>query len=218
MTAKAVALQRLLARLPSDVLARSGAIEDCRSSLFDPERRSIESAVERRQIEFATGRHLARKLLQTRGVTPTPILRGKAGEPLWPAGFCGSISHSGETCVVAIAPADAYAGIGIDIEYEQIQPEATDLVMTPDELARFDTPTLARLAFGAKEAFYKAVAGLHGELIDFHDVEIHIDGHARTFRVETQTVDRAFVQGLIGLYDAAADASAVACLLPRPAA
>lgn len=50
------------------------------------------------------------------GVAPAAIGRGPAGEPLWPAGTTGSITHKGDIAAAAVARTSEVLGVGIDAE------------------------------------------------------------------------------------------------------
>src|SRR5689334_7800046 len=63
--------------------------------LLHPEERRILNlrACERKQADWIAGRAAARLALEQLGAEDPAILRGDAGEPLWPDGFSGSITH-----------------------------------------------------------------------------------------------------------------------------
>src|SRR6202008_5131954 len=53
----------------------------------------IAKSVAKRRNEFVTVRHCARIALGELGVPPVPILKGDKGEPCWPDGVVGSLTH-----------------------------------------------------------------------------------------------------------------------------
>ena len=53
----------------------------------------IARSVAKRRNEFVTVRHCARLALGELGVPPAPILKGDKGEPCWPDGVVGSLTH-----------------------------------------------------------------------------------------------------------------------------
>ena len=53
----------------------------------------IARAVAKRRNEFVTVRYCARQALGELGVPPVPILKGDKGEPCWPDGVVGSLTH-----------------------------------------------------------------------------------------------------------------------------
>ena len=53
----------------------------------------IAKSVAKRRNEFITVRYCARLALEELGVPPVPILKGEKGEPCWPDGVVGSLTH-----------------------------------------------------------------------------------------------------------------------------
>ena len=53
----------------------------------------IARAVAKRRNEFVTARHCARLAMGRLGVPESPILKGDKGEPRWPDGLVGSLTH-----------------------------------------------------------------------------------------------------------------------------
>ena len=53
----------------------------------------IARSVAKRRNEFVTVRHCARVAMERLGVPPSPILKGEKGEPRWPDGVVGSLTH-----------------------------------------------------------------------------------------------------------------------------
>jgi len=109
------------------------------------------------------------------------IERGSAGEPIWPAGIVGSITHTRDFACAVAAPTAAYAGIGIDSE-KFIDETSCDGIaaacLTPGERKRFlqgsiSTRCMAATAiFCMKEAFYKAAYPRVRRYIEFDEIEI----------------------------------------------
>src|SRR2546423_6154826 len=108
--------------------------------LLGPEASAVASAVPSRQREFATGRAVARQALAALGVAPVPLARGPGGEPGWPAGVVGSITHCAGYRGAAVAPATRAASVGIDAEPDAPLPDGVlDLVSLPAERAALST-------------------------------------------------------------------------------
>ena len=63
-----------------------------------------------------TGRALARQALAAIGIAPVPIPSGPQGEPRWPSGIVGSITHCAGYRACAVGHADSFAALGIDAE------------------------------------------------------------------------------------------------------
>lgn len=55
------------------------------------------------RCEFVTGRACARRALARLGVEPVPVPSGDRGEPFWPDGIVGSITHCDEYRACAAA-------------------------------------------------------------------------------------------------------------------
>jgi 4'-phosphopantetheinyl transferase EntD len=149
--------------------------------LLEEERRLVDHAVERRLNEFMTGRACARRALARIGIAPTtPIAAGTRGQPLWPDGVIGSITHCPGYCASAVARARDVVALGIDAEVNAPLPRGV-LEHVASEREREDLADHCtgvhtdRLLFSAKEAVYKAWFPLTGRSLGFDDVELRLD-------------------------------------------
>ncbi|MBU1209939.1 MAG: 4'-phosphopantetheinyl transferase superfamily protein [Alphaproteobacteria bacterium] len=143
---------------------------------------SLEStATPKRRQDFADGRELANRCLATLGCQPQTIARGKHRDPLWPAGMCGSITHT-EGLAGALAGfrhGNTLAGVGLDAELIT-DLEAADVahVFTERERRILENssaplrPLLATSLFSAKEAVFKAQFPITGLFVDFDQVSL----------------------------------------------
>jgi 4'-phosphopantetheinyl transferase EntD len=183
--------------------------------LFPPEERLVARAVEKRRRELTTGRHCARQALARLGIAPGPILSGPAGEPLWPAGIVGSITHCAGFRAAAVARSTEMATVGIDAEPHEPLPEGVlEVVALPAERIRLDRlaghdPAVRwdRVLFCAKEAVYKAWYPHAQRMLDFDEahVDLHPDPrvpatgtlHAELL-VDGPTIDGRRLHGLAG--------------------
>jgi 4'-phosphopantetheinyl transferase EntD len=135
-------------------------------------------AVAGRRALFALGRAAARQALrELDGTEPVAIPRGSGGEPLWPEGIVGSISHSREVVVAVVGRRRDYVGLGVDVEDlgRGPTPRAARLVCRPSEMEWVDPESgTLRLAllFSAKEAVFKALYPIEGEWLGFADAEL----------------------------------------------
>ena len=84
--------------------------------LFPEEELALGDAVEKRRREFVTGRACAREALAGLGLPPSPIGSGTKGEPLWPPGVTGSITHCEGYRASAVARSSSALMLGIDAE------------------------------------------------------------------------------------------------------
>ncbi len=147
--------------------------------LFPGERRSMGRAVEKRRREFVTGRACARKALGRLGVAPADIPNGPRGEPLWPEGVLGSITHCPGYRACAVARVGDVEAIGIDAEVNAPLPDGVlEVVASRRErklLAAGGPICMDTLIFSAKEAVYKAWFPLTRRWLGFEDVEFRAD-------------------------------------------
>ena len=74
-----------------------------------------DTLVSTRRLEYLAGRLAAYAALQSAGMEQ-PIVGRQDRAPVWPAGFCGSISHSAGLAVAIAARSHHWRAIGIDIE------------------------------------------------------------------------------------------------------
>ena len=157
--------------------------------LFPEEEALVAAAAGNRRREFATARRCARIALADLGVTPAPVLRGASGEPRWPPGIVGSITHCAGYRAAAVARARDVLTIGMDAEPAEGLPEGVlDIVSLPGERERLRGLAAAapgtcwdRLLFSAKESVYKAWFPLAGRWLDFQEADITIGAADGTF-------------------------------------
>jgi 4'-phosphopantetheinyl transferase EntD len=175
--------------LPGQVAVAEAFADEGTAALFAEEEAVVGRAVEKRRREFTTGRACARHALEQLGVTAGPIPSGERGEPLWPAGVVGSITHCSGYRGSVVGREGEFLTIGIDAEPHQPLPEGLiGDVARPEErgplaeLARAE-PGIHwdRLLFSAKESVYKAWFPLARRWLGFEDAVLRIDPRDRTF-------------------------------------
>jgi 4'-phosphopantetheinyl transferase EntD len=167
------------------LLPAAAAVEWARGDLdgvelYPEEAAVVARAVEKRRREFATGRALARSALERLGVPARAIPPGERGEPLWPDGVVGSITHCAGYRACAVAPASELVAIGIDAEPDEpLPPGVLESIARPEELralgerrAREPGVHLDRLLFSAKEAVFKTWFPLTGQRLGFEDATL----------------------------------------------
>ena len=125
-------------------------------------------AVAKRRNERAFGRACARSALAELGLAPAAIAAGAGGEPQWPAGIAGSITHTDDHAAAAVLR--GVAALGIDLESLAHTARVPDLLATVALASERIHP--AALLFSAKESVYKCLYA--GRFLDFHDVELAI--------------------------------------------
>ncbi|MFB6436280.1 4'-phosphopantetheinyl transferase [Streptomyces sp. NPDC056411] len=157
--------------------------------LLPEEERVVARAVEKRKREFAAGRWCARRALAGLGWPPVPILPGPRGEPRWPSGTVGALTHCEGYAAAAVAPRQEVLAVGADAEPARPLPDGIlDAVSLPDERAhlprdRPGAPPLPwdTLLFSAKEAVYKAWFPMTGRTLGFEDAFLTFDPAGGTF-------------------------------------
>ncbi|MGP3593862.1 enterobactin synthase subunit EntD [Vagococcus sp. WN89Y] len=140
----------------------------------------------KRQAEHLAGRIAAVHALRARGETTVPGI-GAAGEPLWPAGVFGSITHSASRALAVVASQP----VGIDLEVlfsPSLCSELADCIVSPQERVRLERCSLPfalalTLVFSAKESLYKAFSHLARPFPGFDSAELlAIDERTLTLR------------------------------------
>jgi len=156
--------------------------------LLPGEALAIATAGPGRRAEFAAGRVVARAALASLGAPAGPVLPGRAGEPQWPGGVVGSITHCTGYRACAVALARDLAAIGIDAEpclalpdglLAEVAGAAERACLTGLGAARPGVPW-DRVLFCAKEAAYKAWYSRTGQRPGLRSMTVQVAG-AGTF-------------------------------------
>ncbi len=164
VAALAAALRELA---PATVATGALAVSAAPLADLDPhEAALVATAVAKRRNEFATGRALLHRLLDT----DQPILRGPTGGPDVPAGWTATLAHDRQVAVAAVTRDASVKALGIDVEPDT--PLAADLaaIILGDGEEAID----AHLAFCLKEAVYKAWSATGGGMLGHHDVRLDL--------------------------------------------
>jgi 4'-phosphopantetheinyl transferase EntD len=169
--------------LPDAVTVDESRALDEHVDLFPAEVEHIAHSVPGRRQEFRAVRACARRALAGLGLAPVPLVPGAKGEPVWPAGVVGSMTHCAGYRAAAVAPADAVLTLGIDAEVDEPLPEGVlEAIALPEELPllaalRRADPTVHadRLLFSAKESVYKAWFPLARKMLDFTEAALTLD-------------------------------------------
>ena len=94
----------------------------------------IAKSVAKRRNEFITVRYCARQALGELGLPPVPILKGDKGEPCWPDGVVGSLTHCTGYRGAAVGRRDEVRSVGIDAEPHDVLPDGVlDAISLPAE-------------------------------------------------------------------------------------
>lgn len=204
------------ALVSAPVVAAVARGHELECDLFEAEEAALGTAVNSRRREFVTARACAREALAILGHPVVAIASGPAGEPLWPEGVVGSITHCDGLRACALAPATAVAAIGLDAEVNQPLPpgvlasvaSATERLALPaaDGVVHWD-----RLLFSAKEAAYKAWFAMTGRMLGFEDAAVIVSATTGTFTARAMDGIEPDLEGRW-----AADASHLATIVVAP--
>lgn len=175
--------------LPGAVVAVETREDSTDVVLFPAEEAAIGQAVEKRRREFTTARACVREAFAQLGLPPSAVTNGPRGEPLWPTGIVGSITHCEGYRACALARSNDMVTIGIDAEPNAALPEGllSDIAGS-QELGWLEdrgrgTPGVHwdRLLFSAKESVYKAWFPLTGRWLGFEDAVVAFDDASTSF-------------------------------------
>jgi len=180
--------------LPVDLLwpgmaACLGAVDALDAPLRAEERPGTDGMAPVRWREYVAGRTAARRAIVRLTGRETAVPRRADRSPGWPAGLCGSLSHTRSYAVAVVAHLDDYAAIGVDLETDAgVDRDLWDQIFTETEkqFLRNSPPAVgpqaANLLFSAKEAYFKCLPRSlqrRAEAFDFHHLEISIDFSTR---------------------------------------
>lgn len=198
--------------MPDSLCAVETFGDDPAAYLLPAEEPIVARAVEKRRREVTNARSCARRALrqltggQAGDQGPEPaILRGERGEPLWPDGVIGSITHTAGYCAAVVGAAGETRSVGIDAEPNGPLPDGVLAHVAfgaeLDELAGLDNRPAAgpgvhwdRLLFSAKESVYKAWYPLTRRWLGFEDAVLRFAPAERTFHA-TILIDPTTLDG-----------------------
>lgn len=157
-----------------------GLIDQCQTPLLPDERILEKGITQSRLREVRAGRTIARHAMQYLGAQPGPILMNPTtGAPIWPEGYCGSLSHTSQYVAAVVALSTRYDAVGVDIDDRRPLGAAVSDIVTSAELQvlsdaignRMISPEC--LGFCIKEAIFKCQWPLTNDsALDFLDISI----------------------------------------------
>jgi 4'-phosphopantetheinyl transferase EntD len=178
----------------------------------------IARSVAKRRNEFITVRYCARLALGELGFPPVPILKGDKGEPCWPDGVVGSLTHCAGYRGAVVGRGAAVRSVGVDAEPHDVLPDGVlDAISLPEERTEIaalpDGVHWDRILFCAKEATYKAWFPLTKRWLGFEDAHITFDvdgsGSGGTFEsvllIDGDTLSGPPLTSLAGRWSVAQD-------------
>jgi len=158
------------------------AVDDYTDELTPAELEAIATAVNIRRHTYSTGRFCAKTALSEIGLDrhdySDGLLRQEDGSVGWPKAAVGSISHTNDWAIAAVAKSGKdYLSLGVDIEkIDRVDKNVLRHIATDDERARLESDVRmqwGRVAlFSVKESIYKCLRPLYGEYFGFKDVQI----------------------------------------------
>ena len=162
-------------------------------NLSENELQIVKNAVATRVYEFSAGRFCARKCLSNYNIKNCQILRGQFGEPLWPDGYTGSITHHSNIALSVVTHKSALKSIGIDLISTNEVLEDSSLILDESELFLVNkiypdiNPEL--LIFSIKEAAIKICSPLLKNFIDFQDLRLQKDFYGKLY-ISHKSIDQ----------------------------
>lgn len=143
---------------------------------------TMHKAVAKRKAEYVAGRLCAMRAIEAQtGQAGVMIAAGSKGEPVWPEGLVGSITHTHGFAAAAVADARFVRSLGMDTEQimtTKVMENVVSRVCRADEAYCSDWPlspeTYATLVFSAKESLFKCLHPLVGKMFWFEDARIEI--------------------------------------------
>ena len=133
--------------------------------------------------EIRAGRAVARGAMAHAGIKPGPITSGACGEPIWPKGVCGSVSHTARYAAAVVARSGSCDSLGIDLDDDRELGEAAareialaeelELLSASEFSATYPHARAENLLFCAKEAIFKCQFSItRFSDLDFLDVAL----------------------------------------------
>lgn len=169
----------------------------------------VRKSVQARRADYLAGRVCAQAALTLIQKGTESVATGLGGEPLWPEGVVGSVSHSVSLAAASVT-ADAHVfAIGLDIQAPASRSAKISLCNIASiraDLGRISLPLnseikpiLPELLFSARESFFKAFYPVKKLRIGYEAVElVRLDIETRKISVSlTQDYGAPFEKGTV---------------------
>ncbi len=174
------------------------------TAMYPEEREYVQGAVKKRQAEFATGRWCARVAMSELGIATMPIVVGDLGEPVFPSGVCGAISHADGIYCACVALKEHYRAVSIDIERlnRKVSETTLEIIFTDDERSALAEISSAIDAYAvkylsAKECIYKLITPIIRKRVHLSEFAIEFDINSEIFTAVLQSdLSAEFYKGL----------------------
>lgn len=136
-----------------------------------------------RLAEYAAARRCGHLALDGLGVRHVGIPRGGRGQPVWPPGVVGSLTHCDGYAAALVADTRDVAAVGIDAEpHRPLPPRVVELVSGPEEIDGLSSLSAARpeiawdrIQFCAKEALFKSLSAQDQRRFRPAEVQVRLD-------------------------------------------
>lgn len=170
-----------LERISSELVLAVCALDDGQAPLLGEEAALLQGSTRSRVKEFTAGRCMARSAMDVLGIRPQEILHGPGGEPRFPAGVCGSISHSASVATALVGRQSIFSAVGVDVNDGRPIGALAALDVTWTREIRLlmhlgicaDEAAAQNFAFSAKEAIYKCQYHVTNyDRLHFHQVRL----------------------------------------------
>jgi len=146
---------------------------------------------------FAAGRVSSRLALSYLGIEPCPIGMKSKGEPVWPPNITGSISHTNDLAIAAVANKKHFVSLGIDVERCGALTQNLEAQVRSEEDPLICDPTLL---FSIKESAYKCVSDQCSKIPDFTEAAVDLDYNTSQFSVRPIVTSKGIFPTTIGIY------------------
>lgn len=166
------------------------AVVECQDNSDGAEATDVTSST--RAAEHRGGRECARRALAQLGERTAEIPTGSRGQPMWPLGFAGSISHCPGLRAAAVGRLDRVRSLGIDVELNRPLRAAVAATIMGDEEAssirrlatRHGAIAWSTVVWSAKESVFKAWYPLTKQWSDYTDCLLTIDADRGSFSAQ----------------------------------
>lgn len=135
----------------------------------------------KRRRQYILGRLAAEEMLRSLIDDSSPITNGPRGEPIWPPGVVGSITHTSSIAIAVGALAEVVRGVGVDAEEKTRRiSEGVIEKISRDEERRWiyektdEVNERALTLFSVKESIFKALYPTYRRELSFKDAQVTI--------------------------------------------
>lgn len=163
----------------------------------------LQSAMIKRRAEYLAGRYAAQTLLRQQGCHDAVTME-QSRAPKWPAGWCGSISHTDNHAIAVLTRQSAKLTPGVDIERRcpTVMNETAHIFTNLQERSLLyhcntEYETALLITFSAKESLYKALYPQVLQMFSFNAATIcELDVQRQRFCLQlTQTLSPSLPAG-----------------------